>query len=110
MTDRNETYTIPGHLAIALQSGRGELAQLYVNEVEKGHEIPKEQLIEIVRLVGDMINDNRKLRHENEVLRTLFNEFKSEIKEKLQQIDFARNGARKLLREMQQQVDELDED
>jgi len=110
MADKNETYSVPGQLAVALQSGRGQFVQLYMAEIDKGIEIPREQLKEIVRLVGDMIEDNRQLRHENQVLRSLISDTKVELKEQLDHIEFARNEARKTLREMQQQIDELDED
>jgi len=57
-----ETYTIPAPLAAALGSGRGNIfATLFINEIDNGHEVPVEQVKEIIRLVGDLIDQNHAL-------------------------------------------------
>jgi len=59
----SDAYTIPAPLAAALGSGRGSLfTTLFNNEIDKGHVVPVDQVKEIIRLVGDLIDDNHKLK------------------------------------------------
>ena len=56
-------YTVPAPMAAALGSGRGKMfAMLFNKEIDGGYEVPMEQVKEIIRLAGDLIEDNQKLK------------------------------------------------
>jgi hypothetical protein len=57
-------YTIPAQIGAALSSGRGIFAEVLAKEVKKGDtHLCKEEVSEIICLVGDLIEDNRKLKN-----------------------------------------------
>jgi len=59
----SDIYTVPEPMAAALGSGRGKLfAKLFNDAIDGGHEVPVEQVKEIIRLAGDLIEDNRKMK------------------------------------------------
>lgn len=101
-----DMYKLPAGVVLALNSNRGQLMSLYRNEVKKGLEVPLEQLDEILRLLGDMIDDNFKLRSKNERLSTLFTEFVGELDSINSKVDEHRKEVNKLINEAQEQIKE----
>jgi hypothetical protein len=56
----NKTYKLPSAFALALGSGRGELAGLAANQVRSGELVLDQEIqCELIRLVGDLIDESR---------------------------------------------------
>lgn len=55
--DKNETYTVPGEVFLALTTGRTEFLDILARRVLCGEGIPLEQQSELFRLMKDLIKD-----------------------------------------------------
>ena len=79
----NELYTIPMPIAAAISSGRGKIfAMLFNKEIDNGHEVPVEQVKELIRLIGDLIEDNHNMKvaiHRINEAKIQLDELKTEI-------------------------------
>ena len=60
MTDAPK-IVIPTEVAVALQTGRGQFVDMLANEVREGRDLPREQVIDLLTLVKNLIEDRADL-------------------------------------------------
>lgn len=52
---KEHEHLVPGEVALAVQSGRPEFFNILVGRIERGEEIPKEQLLGIAGVCRDLL-------------------------------------------------------
>jgi hypothetical protein len=68
-------YILPGVLGLAIGSGRGEITKIAIRQTQSGEiEWNKDSICEVLRLLGDLLNDGEALRLRVEELEDLAEE------------------------------------
>jgi hypothetical protein len=86
---KNDTYMVPGEIALAVSTGRTEFISTLINNINAGQQLEVLQQTELLRMLKDMIEDtHRRKAHFNEMKKhvRLFRDFADGINTKAESL------------------------